>query len=102
MKSYNIYLFTETFNKTFKMKFLFPLFLFITVSSLAQTKRARDYGIPFDGNTGKYNAITDVSGVTVGQVTIIKGNGPLVKDKGPIRTGVTAILPRGKEFGPCY
>src|SRR5215216_7511414 len=68
----------------------------------AQTKRARDYGIPFDGKTGKLNAITDVAGVTVGQVTIIKGDGPLVKDKGPVRTGVTAILPRGKDFAPVY
>lgn len=76
--------------------------LFINISLSAQTKRARYYGIPFDGTTGKLNAITDVAGVTVGQVTIIQGNGRLVKDKGPIRTGVTAILPRGKEFAPCY
>lgn len=68
----------------------------------AQSKRARDYGIPFDGKPGKYNAITDVAGVTVGQVTIIKGEGKLVKDVGPVRTGVTAILPRGKTFAPCY
>ena len=71
-------------------------------SLVAQTKRARDYGIPFDGKTGRYNAITDVKGVTVGHVTLISGEGSLVKDKGPIRTGVTAILPRGKEFAPCY
>jgi L-aminopeptidase/D-esterase-like protein len=77
-------------------------FLCIGLSLFAQSKRARDYGIPFDGTTGKLNAITDVAGVTVGQVTLIKGDGPLVKDKGPIRTGVTAILPRGKDFGPCY
>ena len=76
--------------------------LLFSVSLVAQTKRARDYGIPFDGTTGKFNAITDVAGVRVGQVTIVKGNGPLIKDKGPVRTGVTAILPRGKEFAPCY
>lgn len=85
------------------MKQVFTLSLLLLASSLvAQTKRARDYGIPFDGKTGRYNAITDVKGVTVGHVTLISGEGSLVKDKGPIRTGVTAILPRGKEFAPCY
>src|SRR5215468_6982430 len=85
------------------MKFLLLAYLlFVTGSSFTQTKRARDYGIPFDGTPGKFNTITDVAGVTVGQVTLIKGNGPLIKDKGPVRTGVTAILPRGKEFAPCY
>jgi L-aminopeptidase/D-esterase-like protein len=68
----------------------------------AQTKRARDYGVPFDGTPGPYNAITDVAGVTVGQTTLISGDGPLVKGKGPIRTGVTAILPRGTTFDPVY
>lgn len=69
----------------------------------AQTKwRARDAGVPFDGVTGKWNAITDVQGVTVGHTTLIKGDGPLIKGKGPVRTGVTAILPRGKEFAPVY
>lgn len=86
-----------------KLNYLLAIcFLLLNLSLMSQTKRARDYGIPFDGTTGKFNAITDVAGVTVGQVTIIKGNGPLIKDKGPIRTGVTAILPRGKEFAPCY
>ena len=85
------------------MKQVFTLSLLLLASSLvAQTKRARDYGIPFDGKTGRFNAITDVKGVTVGHVTLISGEGALVKDKGPIRTGVTAILPRGKEFAPCY
>ena len=68
----------------------------------SQNKRARDYGIPFDGTTGQFNAITDVTGITVGQVTISKGTGNLVKGDGPVRTGVTAILPRGKDFAPCY
>jgi len=85
------------------MKQLFVIcFLLSAIFVFGQTKRARDYGIPFDGATGKSNAITDVAGLTVGQVTIVKGNGPLVKDKGPIRTGVTAILPRGRDFAPCY
>lgn len=68
----------------------------------AAGQRARDYGIPFDGNPGPLNAITDVHGVTVGQTTLISGDGPLVKGKGPVRTGVTAILPRGPVFDPVY
>src|SRR5438105_3744538 len=62
-----------------------------------QTKivRARDLGIPFEGTTGKINAITDVPGVEVGYTTLISGEGKLEVGKGPVRTGVTAILPRG-------
>ncbi|TCP20637.1 L-aminopeptidase DmpA [Scopulibacillus darangshiensis] len=59
--------------------------------------RARDLGLPFEGTTGVYNAITDVPGVEVGTTTIIQGDGPVKIGKGPIRTGVTAILPRGKQ-----
>ena len=59
--------------------------------------RARDLGIPFDGTPGPLNAITDVEGVLVGQTTLISGDGRLVVGKGPIRTGVTAVLPRGAE-----
>ncbi|MBS1976707.1 MAG: P1 family peptidase [Bacteroidetes bacterium] len=63
----------------------------------AQTKpRARDLGIPFDGTPGTYNAITDVAGVEVGFKTLISGSGKLVVGKGPVRTGVTAIFPKGK------
>ncbi len=62
--------------------------------------RARDLGIPFDGAPGKYNAITDVPGVEVGLTTLIEGDGPVQIGKGPIRTGVTAILPRGKDKQP--
>jgi D-aminopeptidase len=58
--------------------------------------RARDLGIPFDGAPGPFNAITDVKGVEVGHTTLISGNGPLKVGVGPVRTGVTAILPRGK------
>jgi D-aminopeptidase len=66
--------------------------------SLAQRKpRARDLGIPFDGNPGAYNAITDVKGVEVGHSTIITGDGALKVGVGPVRTGVTAVLPRGKQ-----
>lgn len=58
--------------------------------------RARDIGIPFDGVPGPNNAITDVEGVEVGYTTLIEGRGPLVVGEGPVRTGVTAIHPRGK------
>jgi L-aminopeptidase/D-esterase-like protein len=59
--------------------------------------RARDLGVPFDGKPGPLNAITDVSGVTVGHTTLISGEGKLQIGKGPVRTGVTAILPRGTK-----
>jgi len=59
--------------------------------------RARDLGIPFDGTPGALNAVTDVRGVEVGFTTLISGGGKLVVGQGPVRTGVTAILPRGKE-----
>ncbi len=69
----------------------------------AQKPRARDLGIPFYGETGKYNAITDVQGVEVGYSTIIEGEGKNIVGEGPIRTGVTAIFPRGKsKFNPVY
>ena len=61
--------------------------------------RARDLGVPFDGTPAPLNAITDVAGVTVGQTTIVAGQGKLVVGQGPIRTGVTAIFPRGKTNG---
>src|SRR6266852_163872 len=59
--------------------------------------RARDLGVPFDGMPGPLNAITDVPGVTVGHTTLISGEGKLEVGKGPVRTGVTAVLPRGKD-----
>jgi D-aminopeptidase len=59
--------------------------------------RARDLGVPFDGTPGPLNAITDVAGVTVGHTTLISGEGKLEVGKGPVRTGVTAVLPRGKD-----
>ncbi|WP_370476521.1 DmpA family aminopeptidase [Tamlana flava] len=70
----------------------------------AQKPRARDLGIPFGGKTGEFNAITDVKGVEVGYSTIISGEGENIIGKGPIRTGVTAIFPRGKakKFSPVY
>src|ERR1700730_12261799 len=59
--------------------------------------RARDLGVPFDGTPGPLNAITDVAGVTVGHTTVISGEGKLQIGKGPVRTGVTAVLPRGPQ-----
>ena len=79
--------------------FALVLVSFLTVQvSFAQAKlRARDLGIPFEGSPGPLNAITDVHGVEVGHVTLISGKGKLVVGKGPVRTGVTAILPRGRN-----
>ena len=62
---------------------------------ISKAIRARDLGIPFEGTPGKFNAITDVPGVEVGYTTLISGDGKLEVGKGPVRTGVTAILPRG-------
>jgi len=67
-----------------------------SVSAPTPKPRARDLGIPFDGAPGPLNAITDISGVEVGYSTLISGEGKRVVGQGPVRTGVTAILPRGK------
>ena len=74
-------------------------FVFLqTLAAISQTKqRARDLGVPFDGTPGPNNAITDVKGVEVGHTTLIDGDGPLKVGVGPVRTGVTAVLPRGKN-----
>jgi len=73
------------------------LCLLIVHAASAQTRaRARDLGIPFEGTPGALNSITDVKGVEVGLSTIISGEGPLKVGAGPVRTGVTAVLPRGK------
>ena len=66
-------------------------------STTTKVVRARDLGVPFDGTPGQLNAITDVAGVEVGYTTIIRGQGKLVVGKGPVRTGVTAIIPRGHD-----
>ncbi|MFZ0563431.1 MAG: P1 family peptidase [Terriglobales bacterium] len=72
--------------------------LFVANLTAAHTKpRARDLGVPFDGTPGTYNAITDVKGVEVGHTTLISGSGKLKVGEGPVRTGVTAVLPRGKD-----
>jgi len=86
------------------MRLLSLLCLLTIVQSIisAQKPRARDIGIPFYGTPGKYNAITDVKGVEVGYSTIISGQGKNIRGKGPVRTGVTAILPRGRNNNPVY
>jgi len=77
------------------------MFLAIALSALtsfaAEGPRARDLGIPFEGQPGQMNAITDVGGVEVGHITLFEGNGVLVVGQGPVRTGVTVIHPRGKD-----
>ena len=65
--------------------------------------RARDLGVPFEGTPGPLNAITDVPAVEVGQKTLISGEGPLIVGKGPVRSGVTIIFPRGhNNLKPVY
>lgn len=84
-------------------------FLFVSVSvlllgvasSIADV-RARDLGIPFNGDPGPLNAITDVPGVLVGHRTLIRGEGVWVPGEGPVRTGVTAILPTGMDYRPVF
>ncbi len=85
-------------------RFLALLLCSISAASLALAQerppakpRARDLGVPFDGTPGPLNAITDVAGVLVGHTTLISGEGKLEVGKGPVRTGVTAVLPRGKD-----
>src|SRR5262245_28633065 len=74
------------------------LFALVEFALCAATKpRARELGIPFEGTPGPMNAITDVSGVEVGQITLVRGEGDLKVGQGPVRTGVTVILPRGKR-----
>ncbi len=86
------------------MNYVTVLLLIVSmhVSAFGQKPRARDIGIPFTGTPGKFNAITDVKGVEVGYSTLISGQGKNVRGKGPVRTGVTAILPRGRTNNPVY
>ena len=87
----------STMSKTILSALLF--ISFTPCWALGQTKpRARDLGVPFDGTPGPLNAITDVREVEVGDTTLISGSGKLVVGQGPVRTGVTAILPRGKKM----
>ena len=81
---------------------IFILSIF-SIEIYSQNKiRARDLGIPFNGSPGKYNSITDVDGILVGHETIIEGDGNLIVGKGPVRTGITSILPRGMNYDPVF
>jgi D-aminopeptidase len=93
-----------------KRRFLLLLLLILVIDAFArqpvplptrsvaqQVIRARDLGVPFEGTPGQFNAITDVAGVEVGYTTIVRGEGKLVVGKGPVRTGVTAVIPRGHD-----
>ncbi len=91
---------TQRFSTRFLL-LLTAVALLMPASARAQDAHpdARALGIPLNGTPGKWNAITDVAGVEVGHTTIIRGNGALVVGQGPVRTGVTAILPRGRTSG---
>src|SRR5262245_17514892 len=83
------------------------VFLSPPLAGAERAPRARDLGVPFEGAPGPRNAITDVKGVEVGHRTLIAGEGKLVVGTGPVRTGVTAILPRGRGssdpvFAGCF
>ena len=84
---------------TTKLPLLLAALFLASVAATAQTQtspRARDLGVPFEGTPGPLNSITDVQGVEVGYRTLISGEGKLEVGQGPVRTGVTAIFPRGK------
>jgi D-aminopeptidase len=78
-----------------------PLLLLLAALALpvglhAQKPRERDLRLPIGGTPGPLDAITDVAGVEVGHTTLISGSGKLVVGKGPVRTGLTVVHPRGK------
>src|SRR5438046_4756599 len=81
------------------MRWLLALLLVPSSLPAQGRPRARDLGVPFEGTPGPLDAITDVAGVTVGHSTIIRGQGKLVVGQGPVRTGGTAIFPRGATNG---
>jgi len=90
-------IFQHQLNMTRSTRLCVFFVIFATALTFSQTKpRARDLGVPFDGAPGPHNAITDVQSVEVGHTTLISGSGKLKVGEGPVRTGVTAILPRGK------
>jgi len=75
------------------MKSILTLLMAFATAACMAGPRARDLGVPFEGEPGPLNAITDVAGVTVGHTTLIED----VPDGRKVRTGVTAILPRGRD-----
>src|SRR5215218_9916667 len=77
--------------------------ILVAANVIAQQKsRARELGIPIGGTAGPLDAITDVAGVEVGHTTLVSGSGRLVVGKGPVRTGVTVIHPRGGSADPVF
>jgi L-aminopeptidase/D-esterase-like protein len=84
-------------NKTAVLGLSLGLVLASLPSFAAEHARARDLGIPFEGQPGALNAITDVAGVEIGHVTLVEGDGSLEVGEGPVRTGVTVVHPRGKN-----
>lgn len=91
-------------NRVSSFTFVFLIaFIFFGSLQIEAKPRARDLGIAFDGTPGTHNSITDIPGVLVGYKTRIEGEGKLIVGKGPIRTGVTVVLPNGKEgdYYPC-
>src|SRR5688572_14363516 len=85
--------------RMFRGVILIVFFLCAATASGIARPRARELGVPFDGTPGPLNAITDVAGVEVGHLTLISGEGKLEVGRGPVRTGVTTIFPRGKARG---
>src|SRR6201996_9215287 len=84
-------------------RILLPLFAVCATGFAQPAPRARALGVPFDGTPGPLDAITDVKGVEIGDTTLIRGEGKLVVGKGPVRTGVTIIFPRGRaDADPVY
>jgi D-aminopeptidase len=83
---------------------LLVLLLMASTTAFAQSQpRARALGVPFDGTPGPLDAITDVKGVEIGDTTLVRGEGKLIVGKGPVRTGVTVIFPRGRaDADPVY
>lgn len=86
-------------NYRYRITILISIAVFVSSLTVegAEKTRARDLGIPFEGQPGPLNAITDVTGVEVGHVTLIEGDGALKVGLGPVRTGVTVVHPRGKN-----
>jgi D-aminopeptidase len=83
--------------KVYALTILLVLVGSVTNASAQTALRSRDLGVPFEGTSGPLNSITDVNGVEVGYRTLISGEGKLQVGVGPVRTGVTAIFPRGKS-----
>jgi L-aminopeptidase/D-esterase-like protein len=94
---------TQHLRRAFAGLLLLTLTLTLPALAFGQGKpRARDLGIPLEGTPGPLNAITDVAGVEVGHTTLISGDGAIEVGRGPVRTGVTAVLPRGKTYDPVF